>query len=208
MNSYQSTDVFKPTMIRSGEVIGATLNGSASDSGWYRLLPDGVTASRPSANQLQLNNLRTDIANINLADWTVHVANEGHFQSRSIIDIDGTLITVRSDFLWPDDNPLPTTDVRYILVPNLLNPLNIYMDDDSGGELEIAYSTERLVPGVDGYSREVVSGETASPTLIEISKIEPGISAQLPTAHLRNLFYRFTMPSDDNKIRWGEYLIQ
>ena len=209
MNLYQSTALFRPTMIRMGAVIAATLDGSSSDSGWYRMLPDGVTAARPEQNQLRLDNLRADIAGVNLVGWQVFIANDGYIQNRRIVDIDGTVITVKPEFDLGDvDDPLPETDIRYILVPNLLNPFNIYFDEDGSDELEIAYSTSFIAPGATGYSRELVSGETASPVLINAAVLKPDTSLELPTIHLHDLFYRFTTPSDTNKIRWGEYLIR
>ena len=209
MSAQLATDaIFRPTGIAARPIIGASLTGSASDSGWYRIMPDGVTATRPAQDELMLDNLRADISGVNLTGWRVHIANDGYRQDRRIIDINSNVIKVKPVFHLGDaDNLLGEDDIRYILTPRLLNPLNIHFDKDSQGTLEIAYSTDFVAPGGTGYSREVVSGESISPTLKTIMNLNPNTTLAIPSIQIQDLFYRFSNASDDNKIRWGEHLI-
>ena len=206
-DQFASDETFKPTQIRQSGIIGASFTGASTDSGWYRVLPDGVTATRPADNQLMLENLRADVEGINLQGWTVIVLNDGFVQQREIMKSEDGLITVKPKFRLThesDGTELGTDDIRYILLPNLLKTLNITFDDDSAGSLEIGYSTRLLAPGLNGYSREMVTGDTGSPTIITIAELSAGTGVIIPAALVDNLFYRFTTASDDNKIYWGE----
>ena len=211
MNIFRVTDLGRPTQLREGRVIGATFTGADSDSGWYRLLPDGVTASRTGANKLTLNNLRADVDGINFAGWYVFIVNDGYYQRRRIFSSDGDTITVKPDLdltHQTDGTELGETDIRYILMPRFLNAPIVRFEQNGTGTMLIAYSTQLVMPGPTGYSREVATGETADPTLIEIGKLQPNTLLDMPTADLRDIFYQFTSASEDNKFNWGEYQIQ
>lgn len=206
--TFATDSLFRPTQISERPIIAATIQGSSADSGWYRLCPDGTTATRLSTNELMLDNLRDDITDVDLNDWILILANDGYLQRREIYGAsDGAQVTVKPEFRLESDDgtsELGTTDIRYILLPQLLNPLNIAFNDGGEGNLEIGYSTEFLKPGLGGYSREVVSADTGSPTIIQIASLSVGRSIIIPAAAVDNLFYRFTSPSNDNRIFWGE----
>ena len=208
MNAQLATDaIFRTTELSARSIIGASLTGSASDSGWYRLLPDGVTATRPADNQLMLANLRSDVDGIDLKGWIAIIANDGYRQERQIVESENGLITIKPGLRLQSriaDEELGADNIRYILTPRLLNSLNIAFDNASSGELEIGYSTSDLVPGIAGYSREIVSGETADPTIISIASIAPGNTIAIPVVIIDNLFYKFTSSSADNRFYWGE----
>lgn len=209
MRQYQSTDQFRPTMLTQGPVVGATIDGTSADAGWYRLLPDGVTAARPSMDELTLNNLRPDITAVNLVDWKVYIVNTDHFQERRIINVNADTIQVKPVFdLGEEANPLGSTDIRYILMPQLLNALNVHFDEGSDGNLEIGVPTEFIIPGASGYSREIAAGDTVTATMKTIAVLPAGTALECPSRYLRSIFYRYTNASNDNKIRWGNYLIQ
>lgn len=194
----------RSTALRFGGVVGSDFTGSASDSGWYRLMPDGTTATRPSGttDQLTLTNKRSDIEGINLTGWYLYLADTR--TAYEIISDDGQTVTVYGDF--PDS--VPSMGVRYIVYPRFVNALNLSYDAGSSGRIEIAYSTDFLAPGITGYSREVISGATASPTLKTFSRLNPRELVAIKSSVVRDLFYQFTQPDDANRFYWGEHRVR
>ena len=208
MNDYSTDDSGVSTRLRRTGIVGGAIEGAVSDSGWYRLLPDGVTATRPAGtvSQLQLDNIRDDVDGLDLSGWSLIVANEGFLQQHSLIKTDEDVVTVynRLDLKDVDGNDLGDSDIRYILSPMFLNKLHITFDTESEGTLEIGYTGEFLAPGAGGYSREVVSGESATPVLKTLLTLSPGQSIAINAASGRDIFYRFTTASASNRIFWGE----
>ena len=200
MNDFAIDRGGRTTRLRRGPVIAGQIQGSESGAGWYRIMPDGVGASRPQANQLQLTNIRADVESVNVAGWRVLIADDDFLEDRRIDVSDSGLLTVYPQF----DTPL-LTGIRYILVPKLLNPLSVSFE--GMGTLEIAYSADFQPPGIAGYSREELAGETGAPTLVVVSELQPGSTTSFPVTDVDNLFYRFTMPSDDNVLTWGEHRV-
>lgn len=186
------------TDLRFGDPFGFELSGTASDSGWYRLLPDGINATR-SAEVVQLQNVRADVSGVNLYAWSIQFDIPRLTVPILSLDASGSL---RLEY----DVDIADTGLRYILVPGLVNELNVRFD--GMGSLTLAYSTDYIRPGTVGYSREEVTGETASPTLKRLENLGSGESLELPYSDVSNVFYQFTDPDDDNKVSWGEVEIQ
>ena len=191
--------------LRYGEIFGYTIDLSVGDSGWYRLVPDGVTATRSNVSSVNLDNLRSDIDGIRLDSWSLLIANENYDQQIDIVDSEDVLVNLLTDLRLDndvDDVLLGEDSIEYVLIPSMVLPLEIVLGGD--GLLEIGYSTEFVVPGVDGYSREVVSGRTLNPTIKIIAAISDGHSVVVPTNVVRDLFYRVTNHDDDSKVFWRE----
>ena len=192
----------RPTGLRYRGVVGAMVTGTATDSGWYRVLPDGVTASVPlgQTDQLTLTNLRLDVLGVDFRGWLLVIANAGLEQVREVVLTEAGTVTVDAAF----DPVLPATGVRYILSPRLLNAFHIVSDPESLSVLEVAYTPEFLMPGGVGYSREEIAGETVSPSLVRLANLPAGSGIRLPFADVRNLFYRWRSASVSNRFAWGE----
>ena len=134
----------RPTGLRYRGVVGAMVTGTATDSGWYRVLPDGVTASVPlgQTDQLTLTNLRLDVLGVDFRGWLLVIANAGLEQVREVVLTEAGTVTVDAAF----DPVLPATGVRYILSPRLLNAFHIVSDPELSSVLEVAYTPEFLMP--------------------------------------------------------------
>lgn len=210
MSDYTTDRLGRITRLRRSGIVGATVTGASTDTGWYRLLPDGVTATRPGTNQLNLQNIRSDVDGIDLTGWRVVLANPGFVQDAIIIAMDGGVITTYDDFatVSRDGMLLGVDNIRYILTPQLLNSLNITFDSAGEGKMRIGYTPELIVPGAPGFSREEVTGDTRTPTIIDYLDLSPGQSVSIPVSDARNLFYQWTTASDANLFYWGEHSIR
>ena len=209
-NEFQTDSTNRQTPIRLGKPLGGMLDGTASDSGWYRLLPDGIGATRTGTKTMTLVDIRADVDGIDLSSWFIMIANDGYEQTLDILSNDGNEITLRGEIKLDPGNTgteLPETEIRYILIPKFLNTINIHFDQESDGGLDIGYTPGFLAPGGIGYSREEVSGETVSPILLAVVMIRPGGGISFKSSDMTDVFYRFTEASDDNRISWGEHKI-
>ena len=191
----------KPAPVRMGEMIGGKILGTPDNGGWYRLAPDGVGASRTAVNQLTIGNIRADVEFADFRGWRVRIMDGlGGVDERLVDSSTASVLTVYPGFSLAADS-----DIRYVLFPTLLHPLCVSFD--GMGKLELAYTTDFLLPGVTGYSREVISGETATPTVQMFGSLNSGDCIELRSTDLEDIFYRFTMSSDDNAVFWGESLL-
>ena len=191
--------------LRYGSVIGSTLQGTAADTGWYRVFPDGIMGTRPEStvHNIEIANLRADVVGMNLSGWRIIAGAGDSHEVHEILSVTSGIIKTYRVI----GNDVPASDIRFVLVPELVNPLQIFFDEDSEGTLELSYSTDFLLPGFSGYSREVLSGAVATPTLITFATLTPGQGASIPATILENLFYRFTTPSANNEFNWGEHIV-
>ena len=209
MSAYSVDGENYPTRIRQrntadfvSSILGLKIQGTASDLGWYRLCPDGIMGSRNGSNVFTLANLRADVDGLDFRDWVLIVANLGFEQDRDIVKTEGNVVTVSTMFNLLES--LPESGLRYVLMPSLLNDLNVVFAEGSEGMLELAHTAQFLEPGGVGYSREEISGNVVSPVLKLFGTYEPGENVEIPIRDIRNLFYRFSDASDDNEIFWGE----
>ena len=206
MSIFARDSILNKTSLRESGIVAYSIEGSASDSGWYRLMPDGIAGSLVGDYAVSLSNLRNDVDGISFEDWLLIVANDGFKQARKLLNSDDAnlRLDIPVEKISADGTVLDENDIRYILVPRLLNPLRVYFGAESQGKLEFAFSRDLLKPGASGYSREVVAGETITSSLFEFIPLEPGRGMEFPFVGVENIFYRFTDPSDDNRIHWGE----
>ena len=210
--SFRTDESNRGTFLRLGKVLALKITGSDDESEWYRLLPDGIDATRDADFTLTLQNLRSDIdPSILRDDWLLLIANDGYEQVIDILNVNGDIILPRSPInLDPKSTgtPLPETDIQYVLLPEWLNGLNVYFDSESEGTVKISYTTEFLAPGGVGYSRQEESGNIVTPTLKPLTVLYPGDSVDIRASDVRDIFYQYSSPSESNKITWGECEIQ
>lgn len=200
MSVFGTTRLNQLTPLRFDGIVGAVLTGSASDSGWYRLVPDGIDGVRSHGNGLELSNLRSDVAEIDFKGWKIWVS-EGNFRAESTVHKhENGVIEGYGSLKIP---PESASEIRYILYPELLLPLKVQFLDGTG-RLELGFSTKFLVPGVSGFSRQVVTGETTDISVKLFASLQVTEMVEIPVSSIHNIFYQFTEPGAENKLGWTE----
>ena len=142
------------------------------------------------------------VADANLVGWFLDIASVGAVQRRRVVASSVSEGAGELTVDAPFDPSLPATGVRYILQPRFLNPVSVYFE--GSGLLSVGYTPDRLVPGVTGYSREVVPGETATPRVVVLSRLATGSSMFIPIYQVGDLFYQYLTPAAGNMVGWGE----
>ena len=200
MNELATGDLNRKLPLRYGGLLGTTLEGASTDTGWYRVVPDGVAATRvaDTGTEVMLDDLRSDMIGISLSGWHLWILNDGYEQAYEILSTEGNVVTLYQSL----KNGTPDTGLRYVLVPVLVIPFRIGFKGN--GRLEVGQSGDIVVPGLSGFSREVISGDMGTPTIIPLRKLTSGTQVRIPATDVTGIFYRFTEADDGNVIEWGE----
>ena len=189
MDSFSRTRLNRVTGLREGsQPLGFKIEGAASDSGWYRLVPSNNDGEYDSDNGLRIASLRSDIDGLTLTGWRIWVSNDNDYEREEQVGSHSE--DVFSGYSWLS---LPNeTGLRYILHPIFLSTPIIRFR--GSGQLEVGFSKQRLIPG-----------DTVEDADIKLlMSLGSGQDMGVPVASIQDMFYKFTSASASNVVYWGE----
>ena len=192
---------YVPINLREGIPIGGKLNidvsGLTADT-WYRLFPSANDGELDSDNKADITiTVRSDVLDVH--HWKLSILNHGYYQTCRIMQfLDDTNVAKLSKQIEGHSGLFKSglnDSVEYIIFPYLVNPLSVYLDEDSDQGLTI---------GITNGDRYAASDNTIK----ELIDVSAGRLLLIPVTRIDKLFYKFvTLPSSDTNISWGEHLI-
>lgn len=188
-----------PTMVREGDPIGGYLTPETPSPGvggsvaWYRLMPQGNTASVDQDNPRQLNigGLRSDIEAVD--GWNLVILNTGYYEHHKIVSHDGNAVQLDQAMQHHRHHKDTPIAIAWVMFPSIDVPLSItYFADPSAAD-------NKLMIGV-------AKTEVYAPTPKEYIKVANGQMLIMNTQQLHKIFYSNAGHAND-RISWGEHYI-